>query len=138
MIYGQNFDSYIKSDLAVFHCYNCGNTFSANTYGKMDRENLPCPGTKGAPCGVQVDDLTLVDKGLNPELADKSMVTWDKVVELIADSGMWRCESCGYTAPEGDWTKEGFGDEVFATCPRCEQVEDHEILKVETQKEERK
>jgi len=131
MIHGQSFDSYIKDDLAVFYCYNCGRTYSANTYGKMDRESLPCP------CGVQVDDMTLVDKVLNPELADQHRTTWDKLVELIADSGMWRCNSCGYTAKSEGWDHEGFTSEelgacAFATCPRCRQVEDYEVLKVDS------
>ena len=122
MIYGENFDSYCKDRLGTFYCWQCGKTFSSSTVGKMDRELMPCP------CGVQMDDLSTVDAVHNPELADQRQTTWDEVIAGVRAAKMWRCDPCGFTAPEDDWTKHGAGDESFVICPRCKQVEGYYIL----------
>ena len=121
-----SFDQYTKTESVIYRCYNCGRTFTASTHGKMDRESLPCP------CGVQLDDLARVDPFLDPDSADaEETVTWDEVVEMIADSGFWRCDSCGFTAPGEDWEDPEARAEPFTVCPRCGQVEDYEILRIE-------
>ena len=120
------FDQYIKEDLQVYRCYDCGRTFTEATYRRMGETSCPCA------CGVQAGNLQLVDRFLNPEMADEeSTTTWDRLVELVTDSGMWKCKECGFTAPEGGWDKEGFKDESFVTCPRCREVEGYEVLKIE-------
>ena len=125
MIHGETFDSYIREDLAMYRCGNCGEQFSESTRRKMFREHLPCP------CGEQAGEFSLVDTFLNPDLAERTPMHWDTVVRLVTESGMWRCNACYYTADEDLWIREGFGhDEFFTTCPRCRQVEDYEVLRI--------
>ena len=122
MIYGQNFESYCKSQLSVFYCWQCGKTFSDSTVGKMDRECMPCP------CGVQVDDLAIVDTVLNPELADQRQASWDEVIAGVRAAKMWRCKSCGFTGTKEQWGGKVAGDESWTICPRCDSAEDYDVL----------
>ena len=121
-----DFDQYIKEEIPVYSCANCGRTYTEEVKNLMDGRNVPCP------CGEQPDDLSEVDGVLDPATADvDDTMTWDQVVDQIARSGFWRCTHCELIAPEGDWDSTCAGDESFVTCPRCEQIENYEILRVE-------
>lgn len=131
MIHGQSFEAHIASDLDILWCCECGRTFDERTVAHMDDRSLPCP------CGErQANKLSKVDPHMDPETADpENVTTIDEVVDLIVDSGFWRCLECGFIAPESGWEKQAFGPANegtvrFVTCTRCEEVETYEVLRI--------
>ena len=101
-------------------CPYCGLTYKPSTVEKLDREKLPCP------CGFSTSEFHEFHAP-----AHAKHITWDEVLELIVDSGLWRCEACGFTATESNWHHTVHGDECISECPDCGAVEDYEVLKLE-------
>ena len=102
-------------DIKLKECNYCLNLYTQETVEKMDREKLPCV------CGVATTEF---EPAWVPH--EGYATTWDAFLELIADSGMWRCTACGFTATRGNWDETDVGG--FAECPGCQAVEDYEIL----------